>query len=321
MKTVAVIATTLVAAALLAHGGEAQIIGMGAGQQGSQNYQTNATIAKLLTEEAKLEIRVQSHGGSGIFMPLIDGRELDMAAVVVPEVYDAMQGEGPFAGRAHKNLRVVATLVPTRVGFFVRADSPIKTMADVRGKRLTHGLTAQPSLTAQIAGLLANGGLTLEDVRPVLTASVVRGVDDFIAGNSDVAFFSLAGGKLREADSAVGGVRFLSQVDTQAAIAAMQKFVPSSYLTEVKPSPGQPAIPVPTMIMTYDYLLIAGTHVADDLIYKVARTLAENREKMAAGFAMFREFDPQAMAKDLGPLQYHSGALRYYRDKGLRPRA
>ena len=204
MKFRTIAASCIAATMAFAGSAEAQTLGIGAGTQGSQNYAVNAGLAKFLTDELGMNVRVQAYGGTGQSMPLINAGRLDFQLVPSPDVSAAVQGQGPFEGRALKNLRAVASLSSSAYGFMVRKDSNYHKVADVKGLSVTYGYSAQPTLRLQVDGILAAGGLSIKDMKPDNVPSVPNGVDDFIAGNADVAFFALQGGKTREADAAGG---------------------------------------------------------------------------------------------------------------------
>lgn len=65
-----------------------------------------------------------------------------------------------------------------------------------------------------------------------------------------------------------------------------------------------------------DFLLCVREDMADDLAYELARIAAEKREEMP-GHESFPQIDPAAMA-DTSPVPLHPGALRYYKEKGVR---
>lgn len=62
-----------------------------------------------------------------------------------------------------KNLCLAATLMPYRVALHVRKDSDIKTIKDLKGKKVGSGFNAQKTIGRIITALLANGGLTYND--------------------------------------------------------------------------------------------------------------------------------------------------------------
>lgn len=294
----------------------AQSIGIGAGRQGSQNYATNAGVAGYLSDKVGMDVRVQSYGGSGQSMPLIDTGRLDLQLVPSPEFEDAFSGKGPFEGRQLANLRLLGSISPSVVGFMVRKDSPYTKVADIAGATITYGYSAQPTLVAQVDGMLAAGGLSIDDMEPVMVPSVPNGVDEFIAGTADVAFFALRGGKTREADAAVG-IRWLAVEDTPEAEDAMQGFLPTSYVKTVEPGPGAVGVAEPTPMMGYDYVLVAGAHVPDDVVTTILATLHDNPEEVRAIRSNFAEFDPAGMAPEFDGLTYHPAAVAYYKSVGL----
>lgn len=309
-------AAACLAAAFFVEGAAAQSLGIGAGKQGSQNYAVNAGMAKFLSDELGMDVRVQAYGGSGQSMPLIDAGRLDIQLIPSPDVSAAVAGVEPFEGKALENLRVVASLSSSAYGFMVREDSPYKSVKDIKGKSMTYGYTAQPTLRFQVDGILAAGGLSIDDMQPHMVPSVPNGVDDLISGSVDVAFFALQGGKTREADAAVG-IRWLAVEDTPEAEAAMQEFVPTSYIKTVQPTKGNVGVDEPTPMMGYDYVLTAGTHVPDEVAYKISKVLFENPEAVRSIRNTFAEFTPKDMAPEFKGLTYHPGAAKYYRETGL----
>ena len=308
------------ALALTPVAGLAQALGMGAGAQGSQNYAVNGVLTNFFADRLALDMRLQSFGGSGATMPLIHGGRLDLQAIVSPDVIAGALAQEPFEGVAPmSNLQVIAALGPSYYGFMVRRDSPMQTISDVAGMRMTYGFTGQPTLRLQVDGILANGGLEPGDIRPVMVPSVPAGVDELIAGQADVAFFALAGGKTREADAAVG-IRWLNLYDTSAAEAAMQEWVPGSYVAEVAPQDGILGIAEPTPMMAYDYWLVAGAHVDDELAYNLARLIAEEADAVAGLHPTLSGFNRDLMVpSNTFGVNFHPGAERFFREAGMMP--
>ena len=308
----------LVAAAALAAPAAAQQIGIGTMGQGTAGYSMAAAIAKVLSEKAKLAARVQPAGGTSAYVPLIDSGELDFGVVNIIEAKEALTGTGVFQGKKQSNIRMVAVLYPFRNGMFVRKDSKMKTTADLKGAAVPYGYTSQLTLKAITDAFLANGGLSLADVKQVLVPNVLRGADEFAAGKADAALFALGAGKVAETNAAVGGIRFLDMDDSPAAVARMQKVLPEAYIVTVNPSPALAGILAPSKIMAYDYVLLAGKHVKDDLVGKVVETLAANKAALIESFTGFQGFDAARMAKTL-PLEYHPGAIAAYTKLGHWP--
>ena len=304
------------AAALLAGGAQAQLLGFGSAPQGSIGYNMSSAIAKAMAEAEGIQSRVQPYSGSSAVLPLVNSGELDLAVCNVLEMQEAANGEGPYAGRKQANLRVLGVIFPLYSSVFVRKDSPVKTLADLKGKRLPYGFTAQVTLERIVDAIIATGGLSRKDIVPVLVPNVIRGADDFMEGKIEGGFFAIGAAKVAEVHKAVGGIRYLPVPDDPAAMAAMRKFMPYAYVTEVKPSPAFVGLDGPTKLMAYDYLVTVGAHVSDDTVYKIAKAMYENKAKLVESLRAFNSFNPDNMHKSM-PATFHPGSVRYYKEKGI----
>ena len=290
----------------------AQSIRFGAGQQGSQNYGVNAAIAQAVDTHTDLDVTVQAFGGATSYIPLIGSGELDMAAVVAPDLGDAVRGAGPFESMKQDNLRVVAPLFPSPVGLMVRADSGIKTIADLKGKRVAWGIPAQASLVPYIRGALANGGLTQDDVELAPVASVANGVAALIDGSVDATLFALRGGAVVEADAALGGIRWLPFDASPEAVERMQAQAPEAYLVPVDAEDNVVGVSEPIQTMAYDYVLVARGDLDDDTVTAVATMLRDKGAEVAVSSKVLGTISPESLARIYPDLPSHPAATAVF---------
>ena len=290
----------------LAAPGAAQQLGIATMGQGTSGYSMGTAIARVLSDNG-IGALVQPNAGTSAYMPLIQMGELDFGIANAIEVTDAHNGTGAFEGRALDAVRPAARLFPFRVGVFVRDDSEIEQIADLAGQRLTYGFTSQVTLVPVLNALLASGGVSPDQIEPVLVPNVVRGADDFAAGRADAAFFAMGSGKVTQTDAAVGGVRFLPIPEGAEAEAAMQAIVPQSYVTVAEPGPGLTGVDAPLRTMAYDYMLVVGDHVPAETVEQVVTILQSSKDELVASFASFSLMDPDSMRVDVG-VPYHPGA-------------
>jgi TRAP transporter TAXI family solute receptor len=303
-------------AAALPPAANAQVLGFGTAPQGSIGYNMGSAIAKVIAETEKLQSRVQPYSGSSAILPLVNSGELDLTVCNVLEMEEAANGEGPYNGRKQANLRVLAVIFPLLSSIFVRKDSGIHSIAELKGKRIPAGFTAQVTLERVISAVLANGGLTYQDVNKVLVPNVIRGADDFAEGKVDGGFFALGAAKVLEVHKSTGGLKFLPLSDDPAAVARMKKQMAYAYVTEVKPSPAYAGVEVPTKLMAYDYLVAVGAHVKDDTVYRIAKAMNEHKPMLVESLRAFGAFDPAAMNR-AAPGTFHPGAMKLYKEKGI----
>jgi hypothetical protein len=202
----------------------------------------------------------------------------------------------------------------------VKKDSPIKTAADLKGKRIGSGFTAQKTILRIFEGQLATVGLTYKDVRGVPTANVATGADDFGSGKTDAFTFGLGAAKVKEIDAKVGGLRGLSFPETPAADAAISKILPGAYHIKVNPQPQWDGIVGPTNVTAFDFLMVTSIKVPDDIVYQVTKAMHDGKDAMVATFPPLRANDPDKLAeKNYPPLEYHPGAIKYYTEIGQWP--
>ena len=311
-------ASAVAAALALAAPASAQIYSLGTGKQGFFTYSAGAAIAKVAADGG-LNLRVSPFGGTSAYVPGVNAGEQQFGLANELETHYAVTGEVIYKGKPQPDLRVVAVLTPLYSEFFVRKDSPIKTIADLKGKRVPSGYASQRVIDVLTKGTLANGGLSYDDVTHVPVPNVVGGADEFAQGKADVFMFALGSGKVAEVDAQVGGVRVLEIDHSKEAMDRLRKFIPVAYATQVKPGKGRAGVDKPTWVYAYDYLVLANDKVADDVVYKLAKLMHDHKKELAANFGALNEFDPERMAKDLGPAKFHPGAIKFYKEIGQWP--
>jgi hypothetical protein len=115
-----------------------------------------------------------------------------------------------------------------------------------------------------------------------------------------------------------GGVRFLSVEDGQAALDKVHSVRPGYGLTVIQPGGPYVGIHGPTRVLGIPLVITSGTHVPDDVVYKFTKAIAENKEDLVKGHPSFNGFFPdQRMAASYPNMGVHSGAIKYYKEKGI----
>lgn len=292
---------------------EAQIVSIGTNPQGTMAFAVGAAIGKVASDGATFQIRVQPNAGPNVSIPQIVAGELDAVLVNMTVSAFAYTGTGDFNGRKMQDVRLATAFFPLRLGMFVKKDSGLRTVKDLKGKRVTTEFPTQINSHLMVVGLLEAAGLTLADVIGVPAPHVARGADDFAAGRVDAAFFSLGAGRVNEINASVGGIRFLTMDDTPAARAAIERHVPGTYITRVEPRPVFTGILEPTSVLATDLVLLVGTKTAAETVYRLVKAIHANKETMAAAAPPLREFEPGHMVRK-SVVPFHDGAIRLYRE-------
>jgi uncharacterized protein len=288
---------------------KAQTSGFATMQPGTLNHTTGSAVAKVLKEKAGMNVVIQPTAGESVLIPLVGRGEAEFGIANIFEM--------EAAKAANPNIRLIGSLHPLRGAFWVRKDTPMKTMADLKGKRVGMGYSAMRTLDPMVRAMLAAGGLTEKDITPVLIPNVIRGADDFTAGSADMFFFAFGAPKVREVDATVGGIRALEI--PESGMAAAKKILPQGYLTQTTPNPFYIGVEKPMGVYSWDNMIFTSSKVSDEVVIKLIDTMAKNKEDLIAIQPALREFSPAALYTDYD-IPYHPGALKYFKDNNISAR-
>jgi hypothetical protein len=284
-------------------------------EAGTAYYTIGSGLAKILGDKLSRRVAVQPYSGSSVYLPLLDSGEVTLAFSSTLDANDAYKGEG----RAPlKDLRAVARIWPLRVGLMVRADSGIKTVADLKGKRVTVDLKGQRAMGQVIRGMLAAGGLKETDVKALTVANVGEGAKGLTEGNLDAAFIAIGIPLVKQAHSTIsGGIAYVdmgSGDDKAKALAAMS---PGSYPDRVEPAPHLPEVKAPIHTATFDILLLTGAKTPEADIAAVLKVLEESFADLQKDYPQLRTGDVKKLSAPTNTVPYHAGAVAYFKGRGM----
>lgn len=310
-----------VLAAFVASPASAQVTAsIGTNPAGSVFYAIGSGLAKVTAEHTPVRISVQPYTGTSTFVPLLDSGELDLGvnnAVDMGLAYRGpsfkIGGRNPFPHAP--NLRLVMRGSPLMVAAVVRKDSTMKTMADVKGKRVTGEYPANLAIWYNIFGELTSVGLTWNDVRVVPVPGLNEGIDALVQGRADVSSYALNAAKIREADSAVG-VRHLSIDCSPEGEKRLRSTVPGYYPRRVKKGEAV-AVTEDICAIAYDVYVVAGKAMSDAILEGVLRATWEHGEKLAPIHVIFKEWTRDRMASPDVTIPYHPTAIRFFKERGV----
>ncbi len=298
----------LVGAALISSPARAQTMGLATMQPGTLNHTTGTAIAKVAKEKAGLNALVQPTAGESVIIPLVGRGEAEFGIANALEVSVAVENN------RLPELRLIGAIHPLPTAFFVRKDTTMRTIADLKGRKVVFGFSAQRTLDQLSRAILATGGLTERDINPVLVPNVIRGADDFVAGAADTFYFAFGAPKVREVDATVGGIRALEV--PEAGMPEARKVYPDGYLAPAAPGPFYIGVEKPMGVYTWDNLLFTNAKVKDDVVYKMIEAMVKNKDDLIAVQPALRAFTPPGLYKKFST-PYHPGALKYFADNKI----
>ena len=317
MKIIGRLVVTIAAA--LTVPAQAQVVGLGTNPQGTLTYTMGIALAKVVADKTNLQMRVQPIGGTSQLMPQIDRGEIEFGMFSAIDMTDGFEGRGSYPGKPVQSLRAVAVLGSIYYSFFVRNDSPARSVADTKGMRVPSEFPAALVVLRSTKALMASAGYSYADYIAQPVANLQQAGTEFRNGRVDLGTLPVGAAVVREINQEVaGGVRYLGISDAPDAVARMKKEVEVTYLAKLEPAPHLVGIREPITIMAFDVYLATSAAVNPELVEKVVAALYDSREALIAAFSGYRDFRPSEMAK-VFPVPFHPGAITAYTAKGVWP--
>ena len=295
-------------------------VAIGSNPPGSLFYALASGLAKVVSEASPMQAQVQPYAGTSTFVPLFDSGELELGVVNAVDMGMVYQGQKLKVGGRNPfphvpSARLLMRGSPLRSSLIVKKDSPIKTIGDVKGKRVTGEYPAQLAVWYNVFGSLANGGLTWNDVKVVPVPAVNEGVDALVQGRADVTTHAIGTAKVKEADAAVG-VRYIPLDCSKQGEERIKKAVPGYYLSVVKAG-SSTGIVEDTCAYTYDIYLVGHKALPDAVVRNVLQAIWVNVEKLPQFHPGFAEWTKVRAVDPEVTIPYHPAAIRYFKDSGV----
>ena len=178
------------------------------------------------------------------------------------------------------------------------------------------GYSAMRALDPMSRAILAAGGLTEKDIKPVLVPNVMRSADDFVSGAADMFMFAFGAPKVREVDVTRRWHALSWKSTTSPEWPKPARFRRSAISATSRPGPIFVGVDKPMKTYTIDNILFTHAKVSDDVVYKLIETMEANKADLIAVAPNLREFAAANLAKDY-TFPIHPGALKYFKDKNI----
>jgi TRAP transporter TAXI family solute receptor len=276
-------------------------------------YPLGVALSQIYTKaipEAKST--VQSTKASVENLNLLQTGRGEIAFTLGDALSDAWKGNEEAGFKAPlKKLRGVAAIYNNYVQIVASAESGIKTLADLKGKRVSVG-APKSGTELNARAIFKAAGLSYKDLGKV----------EYLPFGESVELI-----KNRQLDATLqsAGLGVASIRDLATAVKIVVVPIPADVVAKVGDPAYQPAVipagtyegqtqDVPTAAIA-NYLV---THedVPAELVYKMTKAMFENLDQMVAAHAAAKGIKLENALKGM-PVPLHPGAERFYKEKGL----
>src|SRR5690606_14220834 len=157
---------------------------------------------------------------SSVYLPMLQRGEITFGLNTGIDSYLSFSGRPPYPEPMDR-LRAVGVMFPLPIMYMVRAESGLTRIEDLRGRRVVIAFRANAALEQLHTAMLATGGLTPNDVTPVVVAGLPDAMRMLTEGRADAVPTGLDTALSLQVHSSVpGGVRYLTMGEDEAKLAA-----------------------------------------------------------------------------------------------------
>ena len=295
-----------------------QFVTIGTGGVTGVYYPTGGAICRLVNKSRKehgIRCSVESTGGSVYNLNTIAAGELDMGVAQSDWQYHAYNGTSKFKEQGpNKDLRAVFSVHPEPFTMVARADSGIKNVSDIKGKRVNIGNPGSGQ-RGTMEVLMNAMGLKVSDLK---LASELKAAEQSSAlcDNKIDAMVYVVGhpnGSIKEATTSCDSV--LVNVTGKA----VDKLIKDNayYRTATIPGGMYRGTDTDTKTFGVGATFVSSAKVPEKVIYNVVKAVFENFEDFKKLHPAFVVLKKEEMIKDGLSAPLHKGAIKYYKEAGL----
>ena len=280
-------------------------------------YPLAGAMSRIAYNAKDLNIRatVESSGASVANAQLIGTGDADFALLQNDIAFYAFNGStlAAFKDKPVKNMGGIFTIYPELVHIVATQASGVKSVRDLKGKRVVLG--PQGSGTEQNAlQTLEAYGLRESDLGKAERIDAAAAADQLKDGRIDAAFFTTGLGSAVIIDTFISGKAVMVPVAGAEAEALKTKY--PFYTIENIPAntyKGQEREVTTPAVMA---MMVARKDLPDDLVYKFTKAIFDNLPQFHAAHAAAKGLTLPTALNGM-PVPLHPGAEKFYKEKGV----
>jgi TRAP transporter TAXI family solute receptor len=275
-------------------------------------YPLGVAISKVLTDKVPgTRPSVQATKGSVENLNLIQGGKGEIAFTLGDSLAAAVAGSADAGFKAPlDNVQTLGAIYPNYVQIVASQESGIKTLADLKGKRLSVG-APKSGTELNARAILAAAGMSYDDLGKVEYLDFAQSVELMKNRQIDAT--------LQSAGLGVASIR-----DLATSVPVVVVAVPEDIAQKM----GQPFFSATIPADTYEgqaedvatvavpNFLVTRADLSEDLVYKITQAIYENLPELQAAHAAAKGITLDKAAKG-SPAPLHPGAQKYFTEKNV----
>ncbi len=260
----------------------------------------------------KMNATAQSTGASIANINLLKGNNVDIVFTQNDVANYSYNGTELLKGQAYKDLRGLACLYNETIQLVALESSGIKTIADLKGKKVSVG-AAGSGTEANARQILEAAGLTYNDIR-VQYLSFSESANNMKDGNIDAAFNTAGIPTAAIQDLSVSKKMVLVPIDGEVAAKLMAKY--PFYALQMVPAGTYQGQTKDVTTVAVKSMLAVSSKMSEDLVYTLLETMYNNTDRLIAAHSQGRNIKLETALEGMS-IPLHLGAEKYFKEKGV----
>jgi TRAP transporter TAXI family solute receptor len=287
-----------------------KIITIGGAPVGGTGYIYAGGVAKILHEKMGLNASVEVTGGPVHNTQLTESKDVTIAGVSAPAIFEGWHGSGWAKGKKHEGIRCLFPMYNTYFQMYTLKKTGIGTLADLRGKSVGVGPTGGTSALLWptfLEALAVKPGRIVNASSSDLADQLKDGLIHANAQSVGIPWSTITETETMNEITVLGISRDEGQKIVQVLPYLSSGIIPKGTYKANKDRD------IPTL--TFWSFYITHKDVPEDFIYQLVKNVLDNHASMVATHKAARETLPEFIVQS--PIPLHPGAVKYYREKGV----
>ncbi|WNF24178.1 TAXI family TRAP transporter solute-binding subunit [Mesobacillus jeotgali] len=280
------------------------------GGTGGTYFPLGGSFAKIVSDATGVSTNAETTGASAENMQSIKDNKGEIAFTQTDIASYATEGKLMFDGNAIDNIKAIGTLYPETIQIVTTEKSGIKTVEDLKGKKVSIGAPGSGT-AANAEQILEAYGMTLDDIQKqdLSFDESVNGIKD---GNIDAAFVTAGHPTAAVEELSATEKVVIVPVDAEKADKLIEKY---PYYTKEEVPSGTYKIGAAVPTVAVQAMLVVKADLSDDVVYDITKAIFENLDQVQ--HAKAKQIKAENALNGVG-IDVHPGAQKYFDEKGIK---
>lgn len=294
-----------------AFGAESSRLAIGTAGTTGVYYIYGGGLANIISKYVpELTVTAEATGGSVENLKLINKKQLDLATVTADVVNEAVNGYKTSKHFKEKiDVNALFNMYPQPIHIATLADSSVKTISDLKGKRVVVGSPGSGTEVKTRAMLSILGLEYKRDFTPEFL-SFAEGSEALQDRTVDAFFLSVAvPGPALVSLALTNPIRLISLTDNEVEkIHSAYPFLSKTVI----PGKIYKGVDTGTQTVSVQSLVVCRPDLADDVAYKIVKAVFEHKAELDQIHSAFKETTLESATPTIVPI--HPGAVKYFKE-------